>query len=71
MAKLTTSKRNALPQKTFAGPNRSYPIPDKNHAIAAKSMATRYASPAVKAEVDAKVASKFPGLGNAMKRMGK
>lgn len=69
MAKLSTAKRNALPQKVFAGPNRSYPIPDKNHAVAAKSMATRYASPSVKAEVDAKVAKKFPGLGDAMKRM--
>lgn len=71
MAKLTAAKRNALPSKTFAGPDRSYPINDKNHAIAAKSMATRFASTSVKAEVDAKVAKKFPGLGSAMKRIGK
>jgi len=71
MAKLTAATRNALPAKTFAGPDRSYPIPDKNHAVAAKSMATRFASPAVKARVDAAVIRKFPGLGDAMKRMKK
>lgn len=35
MAKLTTSMRAALPKSTFAGPGRSFPIPDKNHAKAA------------------------------------
>lgn len=32
MAKLTTQARNKLPAKAFAGPNRSFPIPDKSHA---------------------------------------
>lgn len=71
MAKLTSKKRYALPTKTFAGPDRSYPIPDRSHAINAKSRATQFASPAVKSRVDAAVAKKFPGLGYAMKRMGK
>lgn len=35
MARLTTRARKALPAKTFAGPGRSFPIPDKNHARAA------------------------------------
>jgi hypothetical protein len=35
MSKLTTKARKALPSKTFAGPGRSFPIPDKNHAKAA------------------------------------
>jgi hypothetical protein len=35
MAKLTSSMRNALPTSTFAGPGRSFPIPDKSHARAA------------------------------------
>jgi hypothetical protein len=35
MAKLTTAARNNLPASTFAGPGRSFPIPDKNHAKAA------------------------------------
>lgn len=70
MAKLTAAKRNALPQKVFAGPNRSYPVPDRNHAIAAKSMASRFASPAVKSEVDRK-ANRVLGLGDAVRSMKK
>lgn len=71
MAKLTTSKRNALPQKVFAGPDRSYPIPDRSHAINAKARATQFASPQLKARVDAAVARKFPGLGDAVRSMKK
>jgi hypothetical protein len=41
MAKLTSSSRNALPKSKFAGPGRSYPIPDKPHAIDAKARATQ------------------------------
>lgn len=32
MSKLTAKKRNALPKAAFAGPGRSYPVPDKAHA---------------------------------------
>lgn len=32
MAKLTSKQRNKLPAHEFAGPERSYPIPDKSHA---------------------------------------
>ena len=71
MAKLTTAKRNALPAKTFAGPDRSYPIPDRSHAINAKARATQFASPALKSKVDAAVAKKFPGLGDAVRSMKK
>lgn len=35
MARLTAAKRKKLPAKTFAGPGRSFPIPDKAHARAA------------------------------------
>jgi hypothetical protein len=35
MAKLSAEDRKELPAKTFAGPGRSFPIPDKNHAKAA------------------------------------
>ena len=41
MAKLTTKKRAALPANVFAGPGRSYPIEDKNHARAAIVDASR------------------------------
>lgn len=39
MSKLTTKKRNALPTKEFAGPDRSYPVNDHNHATNAKARA--------------------------------
>ena len=41
MAKLTAADRKGMAASTFAGPNRSFPIPDKNHARAALSGATR------------------------------
>ena len=63
MAKLTAKKRNALPSKTFAGPDRSYPIPDASHGRAALSMVSKFGSPDLKAKVRSKVASKFPGIG--------
>lgn len=41
MAKLTTKKRNELPASTFAGPGRSFPIPDKSHARNALARASQ------------------------------
>lgn len=35
MAKLTTAARDKLPNSKFAGPDRSFPIPDPKHARAA------------------------------------
>jgi hypothetical protein len=35
MAKLTTKARKGLSSSSFAGPGRSFPIEDKNHARAA------------------------------------
>ncbi len=70
MAKLTTEARKKIPTSKFAGPDRSYPVQDKNHARAAKSRASQFASPALKAKIDAKAnkvlnakkgASKVPG----------
>jgi hypothetical protein len=40
MAKLTKAERDKLPDSAFAGPNRSYPVPDQSHAKAAKSRAS-------------------------------
>jgi hypothetical protein len=62
MAKLTAKRRNALPAKTFAGPDRSYPIPDRNHAVNALARASQHAGPALKAKIRAKVHAKFPGI---------
>lgn len=41
MAKLTTSKRKGMAKREFAGPGRSFPINDKEHACLAISGATR------------------------------
>jgi hypothetical protein len=59
MAKLTSKQRRALPASTFAGPDRSYPVPDKSHAANAKARATQAVeagrmSPSTKAKIDAK-----------------
>ncbi len=35
MAKLSTAARKALPAKDFAGPGRSFPVENKDHARAA------------------------------------
>lgn len=35
MSRLTAAQRNALPDSAFAGPNRSFPVNDANHAKAA------------------------------------
>jgi len=59
MAKLTSKSRNSLPKSDFAGPGRSYPVPDKSHAANAKARATQQLkagnlSPSAKAKIDAK-----------------
>lgn len=43
MAKLTTKARKRLPKADFAGPDRSYPVPDRSHAANAKARATQAA----------------------------
>ena len=65
MAKLTTAKRNALPDSDFAGPNRTYPINDRTHAIKAEQLGRP--GPQLRAKIDAKVARKFAGLGSAVR----
>lgn len=41
MSKLTAKQRNALPDSAFAGPDRSYPIPDASHAANAIARAVQ------------------------------
>lgn len=69
MAKLTSKARKALPTSVFAGPDRSYPVPDRAHAINAKARAAQFASPALKARVDAK-ANKVLGKGASKRGRG-
>jgi hypothetical protein len=61
MAKLSAAQRKKLPKKSFAGPGRSFPINDKNHARAALSMVGRAKnlSPAQKATIKAKARKKL------------
>lgn len=62
MSALTAARRNVLPAKTFAGPDRSYPIPDASHARNALARASQHASAPLKAAIRAKVHAKFPGI---------
>jgi hypothetical protein len=41
MAELKSDKRKKLSNKEFAGPGRTYPIPDKAHARNAKARASQ------------------------------
>lgn len=78
MAKLTASDRKKLPKKDFGLPSKkskggqnkagkgAYPMPDKTHARVAKAYASRFASPAEKAKIDAK-ANKILGKGGKKK----
>lgn len=60
MAKLHAAQRNALPSSSFAGPNRSFPIEDENHARAALSMAHYASDPSA---IRAAVHRKYPDIG--------
>jgi hypothetical protein len=62
MARLKAKTRNNLPAKDFAGPDRSYPINDMNHARDALARVSEFGAPELKAAVRAKVAKKFPGI---------
>jgi hypothetical protein len=59
MAKLNAAARKALPKSDFAGPDRSYPVPDKSHAANAKARASQAVnagrmSKGTEAKIDAK-----------------
>lgn len=68
MPKLTAATRKALPTADFAVPGkRAFPVEDVGHAKAALSRVADK-SPKVKAEVKAKVESKFPEMEVAGKK---
>lgn len=58
MAKLTSKQRGNLPKSAFAGPGRSFPIPDKAHAKAA-IMDSKFAPPAARARIVRKAEAKL------------
>lgn len=66
VARLTSRARKRLPKKAFAGPDRTYPIPDKAHAANAKARATQAVkagrmSPSAAARIKAKANRKLKG----------
>ena len=61
MAKLTAKARNKLPAKDFGGPDRSFPLNDKNHARNALARASQF-HPGLLPKIRAKVKKKFPGI---------
>jgi hypothetical protein len=62
MAKLNAKKRKALPSKDFAGPDRSYPINDENHARNALARVSEFGTDELKAKVREKVRRKYPDI---------
>lgn len=59
MARLSAAARKKLPKSTFAGPGRSFPIPDKKHARAALALignAPASARPKIRAKARAMLA---------------
>ena len=62
MANLSAKARNKLPGSAFAGPDRSYPIPDEAHGRNALTRASQHASPELQAKIKAKVRRKFPSI---------
>lgn len=61
MAKLTAARRRAIPTSEFAGPDRSYPIPDASHA---RNALARASGKSVEAQVRAKVHRAYPHMGS-------
>ncbi len=62
MAKLTTERRNSLPDQSFAGPDRSYPIDTANRARNALARVSEYGDPELKERVRRKVREKYPDI---------
>ncbi len=61
MARLSAASRKALPASTFAGPHKSFPIPDKDHAKAALALinkAPASARPKIRDRADAMLGKK-------------
>ena len=62
MARLTAAERRALPTSDFAGPNRTFPVNDRNHAEVALRLvgnAPPSAQAKIRREAQAKLAGKM------------
>jgi len=67
MARLTADQRRGLPKNAFAGPHRSFPIPDKNHAKAALAL-IRHAAPAARPKIRARAHAMLGTQGKGLRR---
>lgn len=63
MSKLTAERRNALPAKAFAGPDRSFPVYDRSHAANALARVAQHGTTELKERVTRKVHEKYPDMG--------
>lgn len=61
MARISPKTRKAMKAGTFAGPDRSFPIPDASHARNALARVADKSSDE-QSEVRSKVAERFPGI---------
>lgn len=62
-AKLSTEKRKNLPEASFCGPGKSFPVPDCAHVTAARRLIGRYKGPGSKSSILACVSRKAKALG--------
>lgn len=62
MARLSAAQRKKLPASDFAGPGRSFPINDKNHARAALGRINN-APPSARPKIRAAAERKLRGKG--------
>ena len=60
MSKLTTKERKKIPEGEFAGPDRSYPIEDRNHA---RNALARASGKPIEGRIRAAVHRKYPDIG--------
>lgn len=71
VAKLTAAARSKIKPSNFALAGGRYPIEDKAHARNALSRVSQNGSSAEKAQVRAKVHSKYPGIGKSNHKIAK
>jgi len=60
---LSTEERKKIPDSLFAGPNRSFPVPDKKHVQAARRLLGRYKGPGSKEAIKRKIEQRARELG--------
>ncbi len=62
MAKLSSAERQDLPDSAFAGPGRTFPIHDENHAHAALTDVAKSGNAKLKRRVRMAVKYRYPNI---------